>query len=363
MSPTSTEPTNILEPPHPALSEQLLLLKHLLETEPNAQLVETASWHANPHVSWGSFTTAGTVAELTGFCRPYVEDLIQRIKPHLLKVDSSKITAAGYKNIARVRALRPHLGFADDDARTEWKRFHTRLLLMVWMLISLGSDAAWPLVTSFILNVLDDPEPYYKAQGCALLQHLIDTTSKERLKRTGLTEVFLASVKTCLTYLPRSTPVDQSLALLAKAYPVVSALIEEPRDLVALVNEHILSSLSHVSDSSQLGVFLFLQLALVVKQLHNRTFICMSRVNYAVSQTLVNPLENVVVVAAALKVHNQFLKLDPEPLLLYKYDFLAAWSVVKKRHEALGDDVNHLVDQLVSLDESAAEEVKSIGLR
>ena len=223
----------------------------------------------------------------------------------------------------------------------------------------------WPLITSFILNLIDDHDPLMKAQSCELLNYfmlMIDHSKDYKqhiLLKTGLVDLLIESCKTCLTYLPNLTPSDQSFYLLSIAYPTVVKLCvlnckKEANflSLVELINGNILSSATHIHNSNgpnsnyPLLSLLFNQLDIIIKYyLKTNVLICLSRLNFTVNQVMSNPdifeegIEGVNCIKSALNVQSSILQSfkllnDREGLKLilnYKYDFLAVWTILQKR--------------------------------
>lgn len=194
------------------------------------------------------------------------------IRPLFAKTQTQlNVTAQGRKVTNDGLQLRRSLDFNDDDddeSKKPWKgEQHSSVLkLLTWSVSSLNETLAeqnWPLLLPPILALLDDTEIPFKVLGCKLLAQLLSFTSPTLLKRTGLGDVFHDAIEPCLSYLPGLTPEDDSITLLNAAYPAILTLgrirflasipksynPEHVKYLTALLHSHILSSISHVSDS------------------------------------------------------------------------------------------------------------------
>lgn len=358
-------------------------------------LLETLSYHANPHLPWTSLLTCTIVTScletesIAYFAKTLNAQFLQLLRPQLLSLlDTSsrdmslsnpKLSAAGYssKRAAGLLngGLRPKLGFSginenisEEDLRQQWKTSsNVRSLSMIWYLICVSKnnpqlDTYWPLITSFILNVLDDHQPLFKAQGCLLLDNFLQLPNLRNkqdshlLVRSGLLELFTTSTKMCLAFIPLLTPPEQSRFLLQIAYPVLYLLIDlkEDKDVNVeygdIVTANILTSVSHLRNSlsdeetENIVVFLIDQLdSIIRKHLGPGILICLSRVNSAINLIIVDPLisgakkglgEHCLGVQKTILGVFEHLK-DPSAASLvesYKYDFLGCWALFLRRN-------------------------------
>lgn len=347
------------------------------------ELVSAATLHVNPNLPWTSpensklaFTYISQVPQIS------IPTYVQRyLIPHLLTVSKSnshpKISStSGYKRSSsetnsNLGGLKPILGFSststeEEELRRNWKNSNkVDSLSMVWFLIdqidSLDSEY-WPLITSFILNVIEDHDPLYKTRGCQLLNLLVNLEASHLfLTRSGLIDLFIESTKVSLSYLPNLTPEPISTYLLSEAYPSIlkllsiqvqakSTSVDSANILfVSLVNENILQSIQHISGSSsyKLTNLLLSNIIHVVKHhLGANVIICLSRILFSVNQIIVNPLtletadisNGLRSVELGLLIHKCILEMFAEEdnegklaILQYKYDFLGAWSVLYLR--------------------------------
>lgn len=90
-------------------------------------------------------------------------------------------------------------------------------------------ESQFHLLIPPVLNLIDDGNIEYKAQGCKLLRLLCEHVTHSQsdiLKRTGLSDVFSDALRTNFMHLPTLTPEEESLALLSELYPAFRALVE-----------------------------------------------------------------------------------------------------------------------------------------
>lgn len=367
-------------------------------------LLAPLSYHMHPKLPWTSELNSKTIENFiadNNKVRDMIHSVIplyidKKLKPELLNLSSTKgqyirnslsnpkTTPAGYAigNSGSTRllqgGLRPKLGYGGtrteviaEDQRQAWKSStKVKSISMIWFVIyTITSNEHlnqfWPLITSFILNLIDDHDPLMKAQSCELLNYfmlMIDHSKDYKqhiLLKTGLVDLLIESCKTCLTYLPNLTPSDQSFYLLSIAYPTVVKLCvlnckKEANflSLVELINGNILSSVTHIHNRNgpnsnyPLLSLLFNQLDIIIKYyLKTNVLICLSRLNFTINQVMSNPdifeegIEGVNCIKSALNVQSSILQSfkllnDREGLKLilnYKYDFLAVWTILQKR--------------------------------
>lgn len=342
-----------------------LLLSHTNETT-QYDLMSLMSIYANPNVPWSSPKVASETLKLDpDLFFPFLLRFIDDLKPKLLKLANTKVSLAGYARPKVKSGLRPTLGLnggsaGEDLVRKTWKSSsEVTSLSCVYFILQMGTEWEefnhhWPLVTSFILNVLDDSDPLFRAQGCHLLGVFI-AKYPGLLTNSRLDKVFQESVEVCLTYLPQLTPPLTSLHILQSAYPVLYQLLGLQKALyvqyIDVLEKNILGLVSHVQNREN-DRETVLVLVYLVQQLHYiicehigvKVLACFSRTNFVVNQLLINPYvieaENgPELVDSALQVHgavlDKFASLNESEgqklLLLYKYDLLGAWTVLTRR--------------------------------
>lgn len=358
-------------------------------------LLVALSYHINPNLPWTSSITSEianaclNTPEVLKFAKDVNSSFIELLKPRLLallpdapaslSLSNPKLSSAGYslskgKSAGLLNGgLRPRLGFSginenisEEDLRQKWKHStDITSLSMVWYLICISKnndqlDTYWPLITSFILNVLDDHEPLFKAQGCLLLSRFLELPNLRNkqnshvLVRSGLLGLFTISTKSCLSFIPLLTPPDQSKLLLEFAYPTLYQLLElkEGKDNNVeygdVVTANLLTSIAHMKNSiydeqiMAIVHFLLDQLDHIIrKHLGPGILVCFSRVNSALSQIIVDPLISGAKKGLAercLDVQCTILSVfenldDPSASGLienYKYDFLGCWAVFSR---------------------------------
>lgn len=170
-----------------------------------------------------------TPGELTADLMTYFLQLT--IRPLFAKTQTQQVTSQGRKVQTTVLPKK----FERNQEEKTWKgRDNYALDLLRWVIVAADASLVeknWHAIVPPLLSILDDVDTEYKAQGCELLNLLLDKTPPSLLKRTGLGEVFEEALMPCLGYLPTLTPEDQSARLLSVAYPALlslSAVLENP---------------------------------------------------------------------------------------------------------------------------------------
>lgn len=345
----------------PLPSQIRLAVSSLQELDKLRQLevVLLVSCYLNPHVPWSNAELAreaSAIQELTSIVESITESFAADFRQRIFKASEPKLSLTGRRTQAVRLALNiSKVSYLEDDPRTVWKRSSNVSTLSSVCFFILDSDfqAYWPMVASFILNIMDDPEPSYRAQGCFLLLYLFDHKGGEMLEKSGLVPVFKESLQTCLSYLPALTPASTSLFLLQAAYPALLQLTSKDYTPNVEIIGTVLSSIAHIKghdrDLNAVVAFLLEQLRLLVERVGLAVLVCIQRINFVVNQIIANPYivdtdDGSLVVNAALLVHQTILKVftelnDEEAaslILQYKYDYLGAWTVLGKRIAKFG---------------------------
>lgn len=326
------------------------------------RLMDVISYYLNEHTPWSNRRIAAEAGKIDlGLCVQHVQRFVDELKPVLLRSTVSKVSMAGYAKPKNISALRPTLGFGSEEKiRSDWKHSPAvKSISSIYLLMKVGLawgeyDHYWPMASTFILNVLDDSDPLFRAQGCYLLSEFISLDGS-RLSKTGLDMAFKESVEVCLSYLPRLTPAAVSLYVLKAAYPVLFQLLDLQkasfRRYLDVIEKNILGLISHVqgrdNDAESVLVLAFLvdQLRYVISDHVGVAVLAIfARTNFVINQLLINPYvveyENgPQLVDSALLVQTAILhifsKVEDQAaltiLLLYKYDLLGAWTVLCKR--------------------------------
>lgn len=332
-------------------------------------VMQIVSQYLNPYTPWSNAQMAerARTASRAQLKKIYPQ-LAAAVKAQVLPVATAKVSAAGHKRSgASARGLRPALGFAagsaaEEQLRADWKLSPRVVALSSVCALMLGDVEAWPLVATFTLNVLDDADPRFRAQGCRLLGQFLAYGHGPRLLASGLAPVFQESVETCLSYLPKLTPADVSLHLQRAAYPVLYELVRLQTSATAAAYEpflgvldNVLALIAHVqgrdSDAATSGLLAFLvaQVLELVAHVGAAVLACFSRTNLAMFRLVTSPFVvdcdgGPQVVDAALRAQHAMLAAvhgagDAEACRLalsYRYDLLAAWAVVGRRAARFG---------------------------
>lgn len=362
----------------PVIRLAAAIFDYLKDLEKLEVLILT-SLYLNCNVPWSSEDISEAAMSLAD---KYIENgarVLAEIKPSLLSIPNVKVSLSGYKKAgSSATGLMPSLGFSgagrsllEDDKRKDWKSSdNIRSLSTVCGFLLLPNDDTqfqenWAVTITFILNVLDDSDPLFRAQGCYLLNFALQRGHQSVLIKSGLIDLFLESVETCLNFLPSLTPADVSLKTLKAAFPLLlqlKVLRETPCLLyIEILEKNILGSISHVqgrdtnAGTNSVVSFLLQQAAEVIKaHLKGAVLGCFLRLNYTLNQLITSPFlidteGGAEVVDLALRVHGCCLETfvliqdakGRELFASYKYDLLAAWIVLLKRVVKFGVGTSH----------------------
>lgn len=357
-------------PKLPFLQLAVLVYDQLTE-EDKLDILVLVSQYLNPWVPWSNVKLATEAAKLQPEYEKLALPFLEKIRPSLLSIPNVKVSLSGYRRTGLgASGLRPSLGFSgigssifEDDKRKEWKTLQniTALSTVYGFLAvpddSLDFQANWPIAITFILNVLDDSDPVFRAQGCHLVERVLNTGHEKVLIRSGHVDLFLESTESCLHYLPSLTPADVSLHLLSAAYPLLYRLMElreKPiSSYTAVLEKNILSSISHVqgreseNGANRVLTFLLKQAENLIRQrLGGAVLGGFLRLNYTLCQLITNPFlidadGGAEVVDLALLVQNASVeafkeaqdKQGRELFGSHKYDLLGSWIVLLRRVE------------------------------
>lgn len=354
----------------PFLQLAVLVFDQLTE-EDRLDILVLVSQYLNPWVPWSNVELAAEAVKLQPKYEKQALPFLDKIRPSLLSIPNVKVSLSGYRRTGLgASGLRPSLGFSgigssifEDDKRKEWKTLQNiTALSTVYGFLAVPDDsidfqANWPIAITFILNVLDDSDPVFRAQGCHLVEQVLNTGHEKVLIRSGHVDLFLESTESCLHYLPSLTPADVSLHLLSAAYPLLYRLMElRERPIssyTAVLEKNILSSISHVqgreSEKGANGVLTFLlnqAESLIRQRLGGAVLSGFLRLNYTLCQLITNPFlidadGGAEVVDLALSVQNASVEAfkdveDQQGKELFgshKYDLLGSWIVLLRRVE------------------------------
>lgn len=369
-------------PPRNLLLNLATLLFSKTSIENQLQLLRLISVYMNPHVSWSSAELAEAATLSVDDMAPHMPQFFEILTPHLLNVKNPKLTMAGYKNnSSKALGLQPTLGLryssaSEEGKRVAWKKSDARKSLS-WVIAVIkvgkrwpGFDSSWPLITTFMINVLDDSDTEFRALGCQLVSLFLECDLGDILLKSGLVHVFREAVETSLSFLPNLTPAAKSVRLLSFAYPTLYLLSvlnkAKSIDFVEILDKNILGLIAHIhgrgndGDTNKVLSLLLEQVALIIPQYINLSvLVCFSRLIFTLNQLIINPFlvdadSGLEVVNAALKCHREILGLfslsaNPETselVLLYKYDFIASWAILGKRTVKFGVGDTHTVTLL-----------------
>ncbi|GEQ69315.1 hypothetical protein JCM33374_g2986 [Metschnikowia sp. JCM 33374] len=368
----ANSPRDWLHPAAPDKSKALQLeiavswVEKCPDTELQLQLVVAISLYSNKDAPWSNRQLADISMDVAkNPQKPWLSQFAQTVFSRFLVVSGAKLatvanarSTSANSRFVKTRVARPALGLqipssTEDAQRAEWKSSENVAVLSSVVLL-MACDGAGEYAAKcavFCLNVMDDPDPLFRAQGCFLLQQMVALGHGAYLVRAGLVSVFEESVKTCLAYLPQLTPPETSLRLLQDgAYPALFSILDINKDTtyvtyLDILNSHLMASISHVSGRTPNDPA--------------ATAATNTLLGFFFSQTISNPFvieaENGhCVVEAALGVQRDILGLanaheDSSAAVLvlqYRLDFLAAWAILAKRVVKFGVGSPHIRDAI-----------------
>lgn len=209
------------------------------------------------------------------------------VKPLFSKNQHERLTSTGRKRLiqaelpAAATRFSPNLFF--DDNKPLWKNTWTTSLLSYIIeehdvIDDLTQrqktiEGNFYLLVPSILQMIDDVDILYKANGCRHLYQLsrvLVAAQSMILKRSGLTDVFVEALKNDFSYLPTLTEEEDSIALYKQLYPAYLGLVQarfqyvgqtmtsadnsqKQLYLTLLLRHQLLHSLTHLSTGSGLG--------------------------------------------------------------------------------------------------------------
>ncbi|PWY87530.1 ATP :tRNA-specific tRNA nucleotidyltransferase [Aspergillus heteromorphus CBS 117.55] len=193
----------------------------------------TAETGATSAAILDSFTTTARSAPNNSFWTMLESILKEKIRPLFTKTRNPAITAAGRKDFHPVPLPRFDVSILDPEAQP-WQAHEVYATTVLSWIVSQYQtsdiahlEAHFPLLIPPILALIDSSPTALKTQGCLLITHLLHPIRAARspiLRRTNLSSVFDDAIRPCLLSLPTITPEDESLTLLAAAYPALRLL-------------------------------------------------------------------------------------------------------------------------------------------
>ncbi|OJJ51248.1 hypothetical protein ASPZODRAFT_55687 [Penicilliopsis zonata CBS 506.65] len=291
------------------------------------------------------WTTLETRSKATALLRSYVDrerakpnpdlwtvvekTLRQRIRPLFAKTQNPAITAAGRKNFHPVPLPRFDTSTLDPETKP-WKIHDVySTTVFAWLVAQyLPADYEhlerhFPLLVPPMLTLIDDDNISFKTRGCDILSQLlwpIKESKSSILQRTNLSSVFEEAIVPCLLSLPTITPEDESIQLLAAAYPALLSLfktsyqnspagkqLEKDKEkyissVTKILRDNVISSFHHISSMNptstssfasfphpRLSTLLVDQITIIVTELQIHTTKYLQEIIPLVYSTLTNP--------------------------------------------------------------------------
>ncbi|KAL4916569.1 hypothetical protein BDW62DRAFT_211833 [Aspergillus aurantiobrunneus] len=167
---------------------------------------------------------------------PIMESILKtRIRPLFAKTRNPAITESGRKNFHPIPLARFDLSYLDPETKP-WKMHEVyATTVFSWIIKQYrpidreSLEAHFPLLVPPILALIDDDSLSFKRRGCILLSQFlipIRESKSDILRRTNLSSVFEDAIRPCFHSLPTITPEDDSIKLLAAAYPALRSLLQ-----------------------------------------------------------------------------------------------------------------------------------------
>ncbi|KAI4110231.1 MAG: hypothetical protein LQ345_007039, partial [Seirophora villosa] len=152
--------------------------------------------------------------------------LVHHIKPFFFKARTPLLTPAARQAISPLPG--PN-GPSEFDAQNKPWKFHSPHVVTIfrWVISQLDVplvEVHWPLIIPPLLAIVDDVSITYKIKGCSLLLLFLNVCPASLLERTGLGEIFHATLVPYLLYLPSLTPEEESIPVLDATYTALIAL-------------------------------------------------------------------------------------------------------------------------------------------
>lgn len=159
--------------------------------------------------------------------------LRHELKPIFVQTSrKADITPIGRRKVGEppIRSFQDEGPLLDDGKAKPWKYDSSWAIeLLVWICKKLDSttvEREWGFLLPPILTLLEDTDTSIRAQGCELLQLLLEATPPALLQRTGLAPLFEETLTISLSYLPTLTPVEESAIILPAAFSAMLTLID-----------------------------------------------------------------------------------------------------------------------------------------
>ncbi|KAL2819221.1 hypothetical protein BJX63DRAFT_428867 [Aspergillus granulosus] len=191
------------------------------------------------HEAWSSSTAVlksfAVDSKPSSFWNILESILKNRIKPLFAKAKNPAITASGRRNLHPIPLPRFDLSILDPETKP-WKIHDVHITTVFsWIIHQYQPtdrtylETQFPLLVPPILTLIDDDSVSFKRRGCLLLAQLLNPirqSGSDILRRTNLSSVFEEAIRPCFHSLPTITPEDDSIQLLAAAYPSLRFLLQ-----------------------------------------------------------------------------------------------------------------------------------------
>jgi hypothetical protein len=168
-----------------------------------------------------------------------LQELLVRIVKPLFTSQHPTLTSSGRKRLVPAPPTLPHqTPISSDLEMPQWKNKFTFIILshIIGTYKTVAKEAQsevfseqFYLLVPPILNIIDDYNPVSKAEGYELLGRLCQTDSNigsGMVKRSGLLDVFIESMKTNFMMVPTLTEAETSLRVLHQLYAAFFAVVD-----------------------------------------------------------------------------------------------------------------------------------------
>lgn len=195
----------------------------------------------------------------------------------------------------------------------------------------------WRIITSNILNLYKNHQLQYKILACKLLLELNDTID---LEKTGLRQLFVDDLYSCLTYLPGKLMEQNPTDLIDISY---KTLLVIDHNQTELVNRNLMSIDKVFNRFGESHPILQLQLQYlhqIIEKLGIKVLITFNRINFLLNQILINTYTEKKTIEKVLDIQYLVLELfqtqDQEGkdlMFEYRFDFIGSWKIMSRYHD------------------------------
>ncbi|MCJ1449582.1 MAG: hypothetical protein MMC23_010104 [Stictis urceolatum] len=264
--------------------------------------------------------------------------LDQCVCPAFQKNENIAVTRLGRK-AAYINDLPSDIGAIDRPWRTKNPFVVTVFRWSLQQFESSIIETTWGKLVPPILILLDDETSEVKVKGCELLQILLELLSPELLRKTGLFDVFAATLLHMLTYLPPLILESESLQILRGAYVSLYSLVNtlfpgpttKPKAEAydKIMRTGILNGLQHSGEYVYLSEYLIKQVAELINTMGIHSVKHLKNIIPILVTNISNPfaLSYTPLLIVSIETLQTLILNDWPRVFLYKGDILMALSM------------------------------------